>query len=81
MTDTANLSGAIEIVLTVDDDCPPVEIARALASHHMTIQWTGVPGRGRIVLTAQGLALKRPALKYPAAEAARLRMLEKGMER
>jgi hypothetical protein len=68
-----------EITLVVDDDCAVVEVARALASKYMTVQWTGVPGHGRIVLTEQGLALKKQNLW--AGEDARLRMLEKGMER
>jgi hypothetical protein len=70
---------AREITLVVDDDCAVVEVARALASKYMTVQWTGVPGHGRIVLTEQGLALKKQNLW--AGEDARLRMLERGMER
>lgn len=68
------------ITLEVDDDVGVMAIAEALASKYMTVKWTGEPGKGRIVLTAQGLALKYPRPVSPEEQAGRDWLLDKGME-
>ena len=63
------------LVLVVDDDIGIRQIAEALARHGMTVVRHEDGKRARITLTDEGLRVKQARM-----EAARHKMLERGME-